>query len=163
VAKFAGILAGNGVGKPMGFNRLMVRTRLYLGFGALVVLSLALGLFGVHQLANVGTEAGKMNALAGNIVRVLDTTRLLQTMQWAQTLYRYGFDETALQEYKDAETTALVLLTDAGSAALSEERRRTYAAVQGRCAPMTRSYNNLFNSPRTRLTRAPNCSLAATS
>jgi methyl-accepting chemotaxis protein len=115
----------------MHFIRLRVRTRIYLGFGALVVLGLALGLFGVYQLANVGTETGKMNALAGNVARVLDTSRWLETMRRTQTRYRYNPDETALQDNKDAQAKAIVLLTEAGKATLSEERRRAYAAIQG--------------------------------
>jgi hypothetical protein len=44
----------------MGFNRLNISTRIFVGFGALIVLSLFLAGFGVYELWGVGIDSGKM-------------------------------------------------------------------------------------------------------
>jgi len=77
----------------MGFNRLRVRTRIYLGFGAPIVLGLCLAVFGVYELGEVHTEVTKMDVLAGNTQRVLTVTRDLEAIRRAQT--RYSVDASA--------------------------------------------------------------------
>ena len=71
----------------MWFNRLKVRTRIYLGFAVLVALSLGLVGFGVYQLSGIGVQVGKMDALAGNTQRVLLATRELEAIRRAETRY----------------------------------------------------------------------------
>jgi hypothetical protein len=44
----------------MGFNRLNISTRIFVGFGTLIVLSLFLAGFGVYELWGVGIDSGKM-------------------------------------------------------------------------------------------------------
>jgi methyl-accepting chemotaxis protein len=113
----------------MGFIRLKVRTRIYLGFAALIILGCCLGGVGTYELTRVGSQAGTMNALAGNIGRVLEGSRSVESMRRALTRYRLSSDPAALREAGDARAKALGLLAEAGKATLSEERRRAYATV----------------------------------
>ena len=112
----------------MGFERFNVGTRIWVGFGTLIVLSLALAGFGIFQLSDVGVEAGKMSALAGNVARVLEVTDRLEAIRRAEN--RMRLDGEGFQDATDNTTAADALLTAAGTATLSEERRRTYAGVQ---------------------------------
>jgi methyl-accepting chemotaxis protein len=114
----------------MGFNRLRVRTRIYLGFGAPIVLGLCLAVFGVYELGEVRTEVGKMDALAGNTQRVLTVTRDLEAIRRAQTRYLLDASDDALKDARDNVASSNTLLTAAGQATLSEERRKTYRAIQ---------------------------------
>ena len=114
----------------MRFVHLKVRTRIYLGFAALAVLSLGIALFGAFQFSGVGTNVGRMDALAGNSQRVLRVTRQLEAIRRAETRYLFEPEESTLKEVRDNATGANGLLTDATNATLSEERRRTYRAVQ---------------------------------
>ena len=59
----------------MGFNRFNIGTRIWIGFAALILLSLSLAGFGVYQLSSVGRETGAMDYLAGRVARILDATR----------------------------------------------------------------------------------------
>ena len=56
----------------MGFQKFNVSTRISIGFGALIVLSLALAGVGIYQLSGVGDQTQKMNALSANVSRVLE-------------------------------------------------------------------------------------------
>ena len=68
--------------------RLKVRTRIYLGFAALVVLSLGIAAFGVYQLSGVRHECRHDGCvLAANTQRVLTITRQLEAMRRAETRY----------------------------------------------------------------------------
>ncbi|MGA3003850.1 MAG: methyl-accepting chemotaxis protein [Acetobacteraceae bacterium] len=112
----------------MGFERFNVGTRIWIGFGTLIVLSLALAGFGIYQLSSVGSEASKMSALAGNVARVLEATGRLEAIRRAET--RMRIDGEDIKDATDNATAAEELLTAAGAATLSEERRRAYASVQ---------------------------------
>jgi methyl-accepting chemotaxis protein len=114
----------------MGFNRFNVSTRIAIGFGTLIVLSLSLAIFSVYQLSNVGDEANKMSALAGNVSRVLEATRHLEAIRRAETRAELDGADDALKDAKDNAATVDGLLAAAGQATLSEERRRTYEAVR---------------------------------
>ena len=113
----------------MGFDRFNVSTRISIGFGALIILSLALAGLGVYQLSDVGGEAGKMNALSANVSRVLDATRRIEAMRRAET--RMRIDGGDYDDAKENGAQVQKELADAGQATLSEERRRTYANVAG--------------------------------
>ncbi len=114
----------------MGLNRLKVRTRIYLGFAALVVLSIGIAILGVMQLSGVGLNVGKMDALAGNTRRVLSVAHQLEAMRRAETRYLFEAPEASLKETRTNAGAADKLLTEAATATLSEERRKAYRAVQ---------------------------------
>ncbi|HEX3993972.1 MAG TPA: methyl-accepting chemotaxis protein [Acetobacteraceae bacterium] len=114
----------------MGFNRLKVRTRIYLGFAALVALGVGIAIFGVVRLSGVDLNVGKMNALAGNIHRVLTVTRQLEAMRRAETRYLFEAPEDAMKDARTNANAADKLLIDTAAATLSEERRKEYNAVR---------------------------------
>jgi len=113
----------------MRFSRFRVRTRIYAGFTALVVLGLCLAGFGGYQLAHVGGEVGKMDALAGNTQRVLHATRGLEAIRRAGTRYLLDGSDSAMKDARDNSSQVRSLMAEAAKATLSEDRRRTYNGV----------------------------------
>ena len=110
--------------------RLKVRTRIYLGFAVLVVLSLGIAAFGVYQLSGVSTNVGKMDLLATNTQRVLTITRQLEAIRRAETRYLFDATEASMKDARDNASAADALLTDAIKVVLTDERRKAYHAVQ---------------------------------
>ena len=110
--------------------RLKVRTRIYLGFAVLVVLSLGIAAFGVYQLSGVSTNVGKMDLLATNTQRVLTITRQLEAIRRAETRYLVDATEASMKDARDNASAADALLTDAIKIVLTDERRKAYHAVQ---------------------------------
>jgi methyl-accepting chemotaxis protein len=111
----------------MGFNRFKIGTRIWIGFGALIILSVSLAGFGVYKLSDVGTETGTMTFLMGRAMRVMDATHRLEAVRRAETRMRIdGAD------YKDATDNATLVreeLTEALRVSQSEQRRRNYASL----------------------------------
>jgi methyl-accepting chemotaxis protein len=114
----------------MRFGQLRIRTRIYTGFAALVLLGAALAGFGVWRLSAVGSEVRAMDALAANIQRVLLATRNLEAIRRAETRYLLDASDSALKDARANADNANALLTEAGQATLSEERRRLYGEVR---------------------------------
>ncbi len=111
----------------MRLDRFKISTRIYVGFAALIVVSLFLAAFGVSQLSDVGSDAGRMSYFAGRVAKVLDATRRLELMRRAETHMRIDGDQA-----KDAaDNAALVrgLITEAKQVTASEARRRDYQGV----------------------------------
>jgi methyl-accepting chemotaxis protein len=112
----------------MGLGKFKVSTRISIGFGALIVLSLALAGIGVWQLSGVGGKARTMSTLADHVANVLDATHRLEAIRRAET--RMRIDGGDFKDASDNELATDGLLTSAVQSALSEERRRTYTGVQ---------------------------------
>jgi methyl-accepting chemotaxis protein len=104
--------------------------RLYAGFGALVLLVLALAGFGVSQLSSVQSQVGKMTALSENTVRALQVSANLHAIRRAILRYNFDADEPSFKESGERETQTIELLKAAGKATLSEERRKSYSALE---------------------------------
>ena len=113
----------------MGFDRFNVSTRISIGFGALILLSLALAGFGVLGLSNVADSIGKLVAISDNVVRAEQTARLIEVSRRGTNRYRIDADPASLTAMKDAEGRAAGLLADAAKATISEARRTLYNGV----------------------------------
>ena len=113
----------------MRLNRLKLQARVFTGFGTLIALGLALAGFGLWQLSGVGSEADTMAKLAANVALVFDSTHRLEAIRRAELRLRLDGDEGALRDATDNDDIARAELAEVGQKALSEERRRSYAAV----------------------------------
>jgi methyl-accepting chemotaxis protein len=113
----------------MGFGRLKVRTRIFAGFGLLVVLSAALAAFTLVQLGAIGAQVTNMTALQGNVARVAEATFGFERIRRGLLRFRVDQDDASVKEVSDARARIEVLLKEAAAATLSEERRSTYNGV----------------------------------
>jgi methyl-accepting chemotaxis protein len=104
--------------------------RLYAGFGALVLIVVALAGFGVSQLSSIQGQVGKMTALSANTVRTLEVAGNLHAIRRAILRYNFDADEPSYKEAGERETATVELLKAAGKATLSEDRRKSYATLE---------------------------------
>ncbi len=103
-----------------------VSSRLYAGFGALVVIGIAVAGYGFWQLSNTRAQITEMNAVSANTVRVLEETRLVETLRRARQTYSESGDAGVAKEYKDAVTQTLGLLKESAANTISQERLAIY-------------------------------------
>jgi methyl-accepting chemotaxis protein len=113
-----------------------IKGRLYAGFAALVVLGLGLAIFAVWQLSAIQGQVARMTSFSENTARVLELSVDLQAIRRGTLRYLYDGEEASFKEAAERETHAVELLQAAAKVALSEERRKTYNALEGQVAKL---------------------------
>jgi methyl-accepting chemotaxis protein len=94
----------------MSFLTLSIRSRLYWGFGVIVVFALALSLFSSSQLSTVQDQVTKLTALSANGIRVLEVAARLQVIDRAVLRYSLDGDAASFKEAAENESTAIEIL-----------------------------------------------------
>src|ERR1700730_9429195 len=97
----------------MRFNQLKVNARLTTGFGALIVIGIAVAGFGGWELTRIDGQVGKMSALAENAIRVLETNRLVEGAGRLRLRYVATNDEAFAKEFREGQAQAAALLKEA--------------------------------------------------
>jgi methyl-accepting chemotaxis protein len=130
----------------MRFNQLKVNARLTTGFGALIVIGIAVAGFGGWQLTTIGGQVGKMSALAENAIRVLETNRLVEAAGRLRLRYVATNDEAFAKEFREGQAQAAALLKEAAEKTLSDERRRTYNGLSSTVADHGAKFEELVQT-----------------
>ena len=107
-----------------------IKSKLYAGFGFLVLIALALAVYAITEFNGIKTNVVKMNALADNTTRALEIEDYLERMRRSVLRYAYDHDEAAANENSETAGKAIATLGDAAKATLSEERRKLYSGLQ---------------------------------
>jgi methyl-accepting chemotaxis protein len=114
----------------MSIQRIRIRGRLYSGFGALVLFSLMVALFGIWQLSGIQSQVGKMNGLSTNSNRALQISAQLQGIRHAILHYSVDADDASFKDSADREAKTIDLLQAAAKVTLSQERIKIYNDLQ---------------------------------
>ena len=112
--------------QTMRLSRFRLRTRIFLGFGLLIILLLGIAGFGSHGLSQVGQEIDRIDTITGNLRRAQEITFRLEVIRRGLTRYRIDADEPSLHEVIDAEQRVRALLDDLAKSTTSERRRLLY-------------------------------------
>jgi methyl-accepting chemotaxis protein len=126
-------------------NHLRIRARIYAGFGVLILLGVALAVFGGFQLSTVGAKVEGLASISSNATRILEVGRLLETIRRGAQQYRLTRDETALKDVTDAERRADELLKAVMKTTRSAERRHTYESVEAVLQPFAGKFDQLVD------------------
>ncbi len=127
-------------------NRILIKWRIFGGFGLVVVLGVGMAVFGVWGLSGVGNDVNKAEKLAGNLVRELKVARILEAMRRGATRYATAPDATLAKEFNDNQTTADRLLQDSMKATLSADRLTLYKAVSDELAQHRGTFDQLVKN-----------------
>ena len=133
----------------MHLHRFGLRARIYLGCGLLVALALGLAGFGAFGLSSVSGEIGKVQAIAGNSWRVLETVDALEILRRAGLRFQMDADDGALKDLSAAEKRAETLLTEAAANTISEARRKMYNGVAEMLRPTVAKLDQLVQLTKT--------------
>jgi methyl-accepting chemotaxis protein len=133
----------------MSLSRLTLRTRIYGGFSLLVLLGLALAVFGGWQLSLIKDGIHRMSKLSDGMVRVLQTGRALETVHRATLAYIASGNEEQLRVATDAAAKAAELLQASAQATASADRRRAYNDLQASLNEFQRKREALVQSTQT--------------
>ena len=114
----------------MKLLRLGLKTRIYCGFGALVLLGVALAGFGVWELSGIGFNVERMGVLSDNTARITEAESKIQIIRRVSLRYTIDQNEDQLKEAVMAEAEAIERLQAAAAATTVAERRTFYGGLK---------------------------------
>ena len=127
----------------MKFSNYRIRTRIYVGFGAVILLGAVVAGFGVWQFTALGVGVNRLVTAGADVTRNLEVNRLIEGMRRAALKYKTSGDEGAIKEFTDGAARAGGLLDEAGKAAGSDEQRQIYDAATGQLAEIQQQFTKL--------------------
>ncbi|HEX2653726.1 MAG TPA: methyl-accepting chemotaxis protein [Xanthobacteraceae bacterium] len=127
----------------MNFMKFGLRSRLYAGFGALIVLASAMAAFSILQLSSIDKDIDDLRVLSDNAVRLPDVGGALDAMRRTSFRYKIDGNPDARKEGQEATTRALELLKAAATTTLSAEERQVYAGLQSEIAAYSKKEEEL--------------------
>ena len=125
-----------------------IKSKLYAGFGFLVLISLALVLFAITQFNGIKSDVATLNTMADGTGRVMDIERLLETMRRSTLRYTYDHDEGAAKETEQVASKVNEMLREAAQSTPSEERRKLYNGLLSELAATQAWTLSLFDSAK---------------
>jgi methyl-accepting chemotaxis protein len=125
-----------------------IKSKLYAGFGFLVLISLALVLFAITQFNGIKSDVATLNTMADGTGRVMDIERLLETMRRSTLRYAYDHDEGAAKETEQVASKVNEMLREAAQSTPSEERRKLYNGLLSELAATQAWTLSLFDSAK---------------
>jgi methyl-accepting chemotaxis protein len=110
----------------MRLSDFRINTRIYGGFGSLIVIAAGLAVFGMVELGAIDGQLKKFVGVAGNTARNLTVQRISARMRRLALQYQTTQDQAAAKQFAEDDAQAIELLAAAAKATISEERRRLY-------------------------------------
>ncbi len=111
-------------------NNLSIKTKLYGGFGLLVVTCLGLAVLGTIQFGMIAKTVGLMQTQAANGIRASDVTGEFEKMGQSILSFAYNADDAALQSYNNAAGRATSALDQSVKTAIKEEQRNRFKTIR---------------------------------
>ena len=113
----------------MHLSNFRIRSRLYAGFGALIVLGAMVAAVGVWQLQIVDARVARMVEVFENSNRNLEVSQIVERLRWVAGVYKTSGDERATTDFTDDQLVAADLLKKQSQLTRSEDRRALYQAA----------------------------------
>jgi methyl-accepting chemotaxis protein len=114
----------------MIFKQLSVSTRIYAGFGLLIVIAMGLAGFGIDRLSGIAGQIGRLSFITDNTSRVQEATLRLESIRRGVAHYQLDATPAALKTMQDGMTETVALLQQLTDGANTEDRRRNYDSVR---------------------------------
>ena len=127
----------------MRFSDFRIKSRIYAGFGAPVMIAAAVALFGVLELGGIHHQLGKFVSVAGNTTRNLEVEHIAERMRRDALKYQTSEDETVIKDFDADQAHATALLAAAAKATISQERKRLYGDAATTIAAAKQNFDKL--------------------
>jgi hypothetical protein len=109
--------------------KMSIKSKLYAGFGLLVLIAVALAVYAITQFNSIKSTVTRMDSQAEATSKVMEMERGLETMHRSALRLAYDHDEDATRESVRAARSVSQLLHEAAESTPSAERRKLYEAL----------------------------------
>jgi methyl-accepting chemotaxis protein len=132
----------------MMLSRLKIRTRIYTGFGSLVVLGLVVAAVGSWGIDGLGRQNSRMNALTGNLRYVAAAVENEELIARILLRTRNEPEDDSKPRFHESLEKARQALTEAKAKTLSAARKEIYQAVLEKLDVQAQSADRSFDLAR---------------
>jgi methyl-accepting chemotaxis protein len=133
----------------MKLSDFRLTTRLYTGFGVLIVLGAALAAFSVVQISSINGQFGQFVLGSGNNVRNLEVQQFVERMRRLTLRYTVSHEDSTIQQFETDIVGASQRLATAVKVTISDERRRTYNQMSESIAAIKQNFDKLVTLGKT--------------
>jgi methyl-accepting chemotaxis protein len=105
---------------------LKITTRIFGGFGTLIVFGTLVAGFGVWQLSDVGSQVGRLVSVADNNAAIIEVGKRIQALRHLSLKFKVTGEPTVAREFSDEQTQTLNIVHGLASATASDERRQIF-------------------------------------
>jgi methyl-accepting chemotaxis protein len=132
----------------MILGRLKIRTRIYVGFGSLIVLAVLIAVAGYSGIDGLGRQTVRMTGLVGNIRYVASALQGQELI--ARLLLRASIepDDALKTRFHEAQAGVRESLTQARAKTTSATRKEIYEGVLGKLDAQAQSADKMFDLGR---------------
>jgi methyl-accepting chemotaxis protein len=127
----------------ISLTRPRIKARIYSGFGALILIGLAVAAFGGWELAKLGSQVDRFSSISDNAARNLEVSHLSEILRRAAVRFKAMGDESQVKEFDDAQAKAMGLLATAGKMTTSQDRRVLYGEVSAKVGEVKQAFDKL--------------------
>ncbi|HLH87729.1 MAG TPA: methyl-accepting chemotaxis protein [Xanthobacteraceae bacterium] len=127
----------------MRLSDFRINTRIYVGFGSLIVIAAALAAFGMIELGSIESQLKKFVGVSGNTARNLTVQRISSRMRRLALQYETSQDQAVVKQFADDDARAIELLAAAARVTLSDERRRLYGDSSATLTSVKQDFDQL--------------------
>jgi hypothetical protein len=127
-----------------GLNQFRIKSRIYAGFGILIVLGTALGLFGVWQQSKVDKQVALLVSMFEGSSANLEIGHGLETLRRAALHYQQFGDDSSATDFDVAQKGAAAQVQKLLKSAASEQRRQNAQSLQSGLASFRGNFDDLL-------------------
>ncbi len=126
-----------------------IGTKIFAGFGSVIILLVLLSGFGVYELSSTGASVARLNTASEAARRILELDRNTEVMRQRALRFKQLHDKASVDEFNDSYKESVGLLTEAKKFAPSEDRLRLYEGAAQQVELVKRKFDELVTSVNT--------------
>jgi methyl-accepting chemotaxis protein len=107
-------------------SNLKITTRIFGGFGTLILFGTLVAGIGVWQLTNIGSQVGRLVNVADNNATIIEVSERVQSLRHLSLKFKVSGDTDVAQEFSKEQTRTLEIVRDLERASASDERRKLF-------------------------------------
>jgi methyl-accepting chemotaxis protein len=125
-------------------NQFRIKSRIYSGFGLLIVITVAVAGYGTWQLSSIGGQINHLSVVSSGASRGQEVTQLVVGMRRLALRLKTLGDESTVPEFKKAQAQILESLATSAKQTVSEERRNFYNDVSAKVTEWGQDFEKLI-------------------
>ncbi|MGO8919934.1 MAG: methyl-accepting chemotaxis protein [Stellaceae bacterium] len=120
-----------------------ITSRIYGGFGLLILLGAAVAVSGLWQLTQIGGQVARLVLVADNRAHIIEAGERIQSMRHLGLKFKTSSDEAAARQFLEDETRAADIVKGMAGTAATEERRGRFGDTAEQLEAARASFDKL--------------------